>query len=55
MVPSPPVKALLTRRRALDQWHAFEQKATQDALREWCEDNSIEIEEPAPRPLKQTP
>jgi hypothetical protein len=48
-------KALLTRRRALDQWYAFQEKATQDALREWCEDNAIEIEEPAAGPQKQTP
>jgi hypothetical protein len=41
-------KALPTRRQALDQWYAFEQKATEEALREWCEDNSIEIEERKP-------
>jgi hypothetical protein len=38
-------KGLLTRRKALDQWYAFEEKATQEALRDWCADNGIEIEE----------
>ena len=28
-------------RRALEQWYDFEQKATERALREWCELNSI--------------
>jgi hypothetical protein len=36
-------KALLTRRNALDRWHDFESKATEQALREWCELNSIEV------------
>jgi hypothetical protein len=43
-------KALLTRRKELDRWYAYQEKATQDALREWCADNAIEIEEPPPRP-----
>jgi hypothetical protein len=34
-------KQLLTRRRALEQWYDFEQQATERALREWCELNSI--------------
>ena len=34
---------LLARRRALDQWYEFEHKATERALREWCELNSIEL------------
>ena len=34
-------KQLLTRRRALHQWYDFEQQATERALREWCELNSI--------------
>jgi hypothetical protein len=34
-------KQLLIRRRALEQWYDFEQKATERALREWCELNSI--------------
>ena len=36
-------RALLTRRNALDRWHDFESKATEQALREWCELNSIEV------------
>jgi hypothetical protein len=35
-------KQLLAEKRALDQWYDFEQKATERALREWCEFNSIE-------------
>ena len=34
-------KQLLIRKRALEQWYDFEQKATERALREWCELNSI--------------
>jgi hypothetical protein len=34
-------KQLLIRTRALEQWYDFEQKATERALREWCELNSI--------------
>ena len=34
-------KQLLIRRRALEQWYDFEQQATERALREWCELNSI--------------
>jgi hypothetical protein len=45
-------KGLLARRNTLDQWHDFEDRATEEALREWCEINSIEIEEPAPKPNK---
>jgi hypothetical protein len=36
-------RALLTRRGALDRWYHFESKATERALREWCEFNSIEV------------
>ena len=36
-------RALLTRRKALDRWYDFESKATERALREWCEFNSIEV------------
>jgi hypothetical protein len=36
-------KALLTQRDALDRWYDFESKATEQALREWCEFNSIEV------------
>jgi hypothetical protein len=34
-------RQLLIRRRALEQWYDFEQKATERTLREWCELNSI--------------
>ncbi len=36
-------KHLLAQRRVLEQWYDFEQKATERALREWCELNSIEL------------
>jgi hypothetical protein len=36
-------RALLTQRNALDRWYDFESKATEQALREWCELNSIEV------------
>ena len=37
-------KDLLQRRKALDRWYDFETKATEAALREWCEINGITIE-----------
>ena len=36
-------KDLLYRRGSLAQWYAFEAKAEERALREWCELNSIEV------------
>jgi hypothetical protein len=36
-------RQLVTRRRVLDQWYAFEEQATKKALREWCELNSIPV------------
>jgi len=39
----PKFKALLARRGAIDRWHAFEAKATVQALRDWCARNEIEI------------
>ena len=39
----PKFKALLMRRHALERWYAFEEKATNQALRDWCEVNSIEL------------
>ena len=36
-------KDLLAQRRAIEQWHKFEDEAAQRALREWCSDNSIEL------------
>jgi hypothetical protein len=38
-------KALLARRKALDRWYDFEAKATEKALRAWCNANSVEIGE----------
>jgi hypothetical protein len=39
----PKFRALLIRRSALDRWYDFESKATEQALREWCNLNSIEV------------
>jgi hypothetical protein len=39
----PKFKALLARRGAIDRWYAFEAKATEEALRDWCAVHSIEI------------
>ena len=36
-------KALLDQRGALAEWYAFEAKAEERALREWCALNSIEV------------
>jgi hypothetical protein len=36
-------RALVTRRKVLDRWYEFESKATERALREWCEFNEIEV------------
>ncbi|KJC58456.1 hypothetical protein UP10_23675 [Bradyrhizobium sp. LTSPM299] len=36
-------KALLVRKHALEQWYDFENKATEQALRRWCEFNSIAV------------
>jgi hypothetical protein len=36
-------RALVTRRDALERWYAFETKATEQALRDWCELNSITL------------
>jgi hypothetical protein len=35
---------LLLRKKALDRWYDFEKKATEAALREWCDLNEITIE-----------
>jgi hypothetical protein len=46
-------KDLLQTKKALDRWYDFENKATEAALREWCEINGITIEHgatPAPEP-----
>jgi hypothetical protein len=39
----PKFKNLLARRNVLDRWYDFEAKATERALREWCEVNSIDL------------
>ncbi|MEO8782281.1 MAG: hypothetical protein ABI404_10130 [Bradyrhizobium sp.] len=39
----PKFNALLARRGAINPWHAFEAKATEQALRDWCALHSIEI------------
>jgi hypothetical protein len=36
-------KDLLVRRGTLDQWYDFESKAEENALRSWCDLNSIEV------------
>jgi hypothetical protein len=36
-------KDLLERKGALQEWYDFENKAQEKALREWCDENSIEI------------
>jgi len=36
-------KALLSQRGAIDAWHDYRNKATELALRGWCEIYSIEI------------
>ena len=41
-------KQLLESRRVLDAWFAFEAHAVEAALRQWCEDNSIQLSPPQP-------
>jgi len=36
-------KDLLSRRGAVDRWHAFSDQAEQAALREWCESEELEV------------
>ncbi|MCB2264478.1 MAG: hypothetical protein LGR52_16305 [Candidatus Thiosymbion ectosymbiont of Robbea hypermnestra] len=36
-------KALLEDRDKLEQWYEFEEKEKEEALREWCEDCSIQV------------
>ena len=43
-------KGLLDQRGALAEWYAFETKAEEQALREWCELNSIEVSDEEQRP-----
>jgi hypothetical protein len=37
-------KALLIKRSMLDQWHDFEHKAEETALRAWCKQHAIELD-----------
>jgi hypothetical protein len=39
-------KDLLDRHGKLQQWHDYEDRAKKEALREWCQDNEIEIDWP---------
>jgi len=36
-------KDLLEYEEKLDEWHAYENEAEKQALKEWCEDNNIEV------------
>lgn len=38
-------KALLEHRGKLEEWHEFELQHQRRALREWCEENDIELED----------
>jgi len=38
-------KELLTAEGCLEQWYAFENEATEQALREWCQENDIHLGE----------
>jgi hypothetical protein len=38
-------KDFLETRSMLEKWYAFEEKATAEALRKWCEENGIELAE----------
>ena len=46
------LRDLLQRKKALDWWYDFEARATEAALREWCEANEITIE-PAAGPASE--
>ena len=37
-------KDLLEDRGAVEAWYAFEKQATEDALRQWCDEHGIECE-----------
>jgi len=41
-------KDLLETKGLLDAWHKYENERTQHALKQWCEDNGIEILDPQP-------
>jgi len=39
------LKELLAVEGCLEQWHAFEAEATEQALKEWCRDNDVHLVE----------
>ena len=39
-------KDLLRARGMLEKWHAFDDRATEEALRAWCEDVGIQLSDP---------
>lgn len=39
----PKFRALLARRGAIDRWHAFQDEAEEQALRDWCALHGIDI------------
>jgi Uncharacterised protein family (UPF0158) len=39
-------KEMLQKHRMLDKWYAFEASAVEKALRDWCEDNDIQVSDP---------
>jgi hypothetical protein len=41
-------KDLLQTRRMLERWYEFEERAKQDALRAWCEENGIQLVDEPP-------
>jgi hypothetical protein len=38
-------KRLLENRNKLEEWYQYEQQRTEQALREWCKDNNIELDD----------
>jgi hypothetical protein len=41
--PTASSKGLLQRKGVLEQWYEFENRATERALRQWCEENDVVI------------
>jgi hypothetical protein len=48
-------KAFLDRRNLLDRWHEFEDQEIKRALREWCRDHGIDLDEDECRVLDFVP
>lgn len=46
-------KGLLSRRKAIDAWHDYRNKATAQALREWCATQGIEVSDLDPVTCKR--